>query len=87
MYKVLKSDKNQKLDFPHIKSYGKLKWRALSQIATNRAQIWDLSSVGQGDYALKVQVNAGLAHILARKYVGVAVMPRATCNQTVHPQT
>ena len=53
MYKVLIISKNQKLDFFHIKSYGKLKWRALSQIATNLAQIWDLSSAGQGDHALE----------------------------------
>ena len=60
MYKVLKIDKNQKLDFSHIKSYGKLKWRALSQIATNRAQIWDLSSVRQKDYDLKCRVKCSI---------------------------
>ena len=57
IFKVLIISNNQKLDFSHIKSYGKLKWRALNQIATNLAQIWDLSSVGQEDYALKCRAK------------------------------
>ena len=57
MYKVLKIGKNQKFNFSHIKSYGKFKRRALSQIATNRAQNWDMSTAGQGDYALKCRAK------------------------------
>ena len=55
MYKVFKIGKSRKLDFffQKKKQYRKFKWRALSQILTNRAKIWDLSSVRQEDYALK----------------------------------
>ena len=73
MYKVLEIAKNQKLDLFHIKSYGKLKWRALSQISINRAQIWDLNSVRQNDNVLKCQakcsiLNHTISHICTYVY-------------------